>query len=174
MGDNQGSIFPTTKDGYCMATHNGRINGITHVNGWLMRPMVGYGYWSGDYRLFDCTKHSISEITVDNVQSDTTMFVPITEPIGNAWSEQSTSPLYTSASGQARLLNCVWSHSSGSASAHFGNDYHYRSENTIVLGGGDYRDEATAGVFSRHTFYGAGWAGSYDNWGFRAIGYSSL
>ena len=173
MGSTEGSIFPTTQDGYCKTTHNGRINGISHVNGWLWRPMVGYGYWSGQYRLFDCTKHSISEITVDNVQSDTTMFVPITEPIGNAWSEQSTTPLYTSASGQARLLNCVFSHSSGATSATFGNDHHYRSSSPIAVCGGDWSDGASAGVFDRY-YYGYGWGFSGSSWGFRVIGYSPL
>lgn len=173
MDYTQGSVFPTTQEGYCKTTHNGRINGITHVNGWLWRPMVGYGYWSASYRLFDCTKHSISEITVDNVQSDATMFVPITESIGKAWSEQSTTPLYTSASGQARLLNCVFSHSTGSASATFGGDYHTRSSYPIAICGGYWSDGAGAGVFSRSDDYD-GWRSSYSYWGFRVIGYSSL
>lgn len=173
MDTTQGSIFPTTREGYCKTTHNGRINGITHVNGWVWRPMVGYGYWSGAYRLFDCTKHSISEITVDNVDSDTTMFVPVTESIGNAWSEETTTPLYTSASGQARLLNCVFSHSSGNPSATFGNDYHSRSLSPLEYCGGYSTFGANAGVFSRD-YNVSGWAAVDSNGGFRAIGYSSL
>lgn len=172
MSNSAGSIFPSTEDAFCKTTHNGRITGISHVNGWLWRPMVGYGYWSGSYRLFDCTKHSISEITVDNVQSDTTMFVPITEPIGNAWSEQSTTPLYTSASGQARLLNCVFSHSSGAASTTFGNDYHYRGSGPVAVCGGAWGNGAGAGVFDRSD--DNGWGYSSSSWGFRVIGYSPL
>ena len=182
MDAEQGSVFPTTQKGYCKTTHNGRINGITHVNGWLYRPMVGYGYLPnrGD-RLFDCTKHSISEITVDNVESDTTMFVTVTEPVGGAWSEQSTTPLYTSASGQARLLNCVYSHSSGRGSATFGYDNH-RSPylDRIVYCGGDWKEFLRAGVFCRHnTYYGGSedydsWLGSSSDTGFRVIGYSPL
>lgn len=175
MSNSAGSIFPSTEAAYCKTTHNGRITGVSHVNGWLWRPMVGYGYWSGAYRLFDCTKHRISEITADNVQSDATMFVPITEPIGQAWSEQSTTPLYTSASGQARLLNCVFSHSSGAASATFGNDYHYRGSYPIALCGSIWDNGAGAGVFYRsYGSYGRGWGGSDSGWGFRVIGYSPL
>lgn len=167
-----GSVFPTTQEGYCKTTHNGRINGITHVNGWYWHPMVGYGNWALEYRLFDCTKYSISEITVDNVATDTTMFVKITEPIGTAWSEQTTTPLYTSASGQARLLNCIFSHSSGSTSATFGEDNHARRFNPIVLCGGYWGLGAGAGVFCRS--YSSSWASSNAEWGFRVIGYSPL
>ena len=173
MNDTQGSVFPTTQEGYCKTTHNGRINGITHVNGWLWRPTAGFGFWSYNERLFDCTKHSISEITVDNVQSDTTMFVPNTESIGTAWSEQRTTPLYTSDSGQARQLNCVVSHSFDGSSATFGNDYHAEiaSVTSLALCGGFWKNGAAAGVFSRSY---TGWGVSNSGWGFRAIGYSSL
>ena len=179
MGDTQGSAFPTTQEGYCKTTHNGRINGITHVNGWLYRPMVGYGYWGDDFRLFDCTKHSISEINSSNMASDTTMFVPITESIGSAWSEQTATPLYTSASGQARLLNCVFSQSIGSASATFGNDGHDPKSvaagvNVNPLCGGSWDGGAGCGVFLRtHT---GRWesASPAEEFGFRVIGYSSL
>lgn len=173
MNSARGSVFPTTQEGYCKTTHNGRINGITHVNGWLEHPMVGYGYWSGANRLFDCTKHSVSEITTGNVQTDTTMFVPIAYLIGNAWSEESTTPLYTSASGEARRLNCVFSHSSGNTSATFGNDGHNWNSTPIFLCGGDWDYGAGAGVFYRSTD-GGGWYHSTDSWGFRVIGYSPL
>ena len=174
MSITTGSIFPSTEEGYCKTTHNGRLNGITHVNGWLWRPMVGYGYWSDAYRLFDCTKYSLSKITVDNVQSDTTMFVPITEPIGSAWSEQTTTPLYTSTTGQARLLNCVFSHSSGTTSTTFGNDEHLLFEDYITFCGGDWNDTRKAGIFARNNSSNGGWGDSSSAYGFRVIGYSPL
>lgn len=174
MSITTGSIFPSTENAYCKTTHNGRINGITHVNGWLWRPMVGYGYWADSYRLFDCTKYSISEITVDNVQSDTTMFIPITESIGDAWSEQTTTPLYISASGQARLLNCVFSSSSGNASATFGNDEHILFSDFITFCGGDWNDTKKAGIFARNNSSNGGWNDSSSAYGFRVIGYSPL
>lgn len=178
MGEHQGSVFPTTQEGYCKTTHNGRINGITHVSGWLQRPMVGYGYWSSSYRLFDCTKHSISEITVDNVQSDTTMFVPVTETICSAWSEQTATPLFTAASGQARLLNCLFPHSSGTSSATFGHDYINLAAYAMApLCGGKWNEGAGTGVFYRYNRYYneyTGWKGAYRDWGFRVIGYSPL
>ena len=172
MTEAAGSIFPSTEAAYCKTTHNGRINGISHANGWLWRPMVGYGYWAGTFRLFDCTKYSISKITVDNVQSDTTMFVPITEPIGGAWSEQSTTPLYTSASGQARLLNCVFSHSTGAVSTTYGNDWHKRGSDPIAICGCSWIDGSNAGVFARDSHRGWDLMNAY--WGFRVIGYSPL
>lgn len=175
MDAHHGSVFPTTQEGYCKTTHNGRINGITHVNGWLYHPMAGYGYWSDAYRLFDCTKYSISEITVGNVQSNTTMFVPITEPMGTAWSEQTTTPLYTNASGQARLLNCVFSHSSGSTSATFGNDVYTQGKASLEYGGGDWSSGVVVGIFYRGgSPDSAGWDRSLASSGFRVIGYSSL
>ena len=173
----EGSVSPTTQKGYCKTTHNGRINGITHVNGWLWRPMVGFGYWpeSDTVRMFDCTKNSISEVTVDNVDSDTNMFVPVTESIGSEWSEQSNTPLYTSASGQARLLNCVWSHSTGSQSAAFGHDTHHRGSAKLTYCGGSPHDTYEAGVFCRqYSSYGGGWDDSNGFAGFRVIGYSPL
>ena len=174
MGETQGSVFPTTQEGYCKTTHNGRINGITHVNGWLNRPMVCYGYWASAYRLFDCTKYSISKIAVDNVKSDTTMFVPITESIGDSWSEQTTTPLYTSGSGQARLLNCVFSHSTGGRSARFGEDIHHRKKGDVVTCVCHWAEGASAGVFGRFSDYFASWDSTGTQWGFRVIGYSPL
>ena len=173
-GNTQGNVFPTTQVGYCKTTHNGRIVGITHVSSWLFRPMVGYGYWASDYRLFDCTKYSISEISVDNVQSDTTMFVPITEPIGNAWSEQSATPLFTNASGQARQLNCLFSHSTGSTSATFGRDYHERGRGSLSTCGGEWSMGTINGIFYRYGSNYDGWAYRYSGGGFRVIGYSPL
>ena len=175
----QASFFPTTQEGYCKTTHNGRINGITHVNGWLQHPMVGFYYQPGRPRLFDCTKHSISEITVDNVQSDNPMFALVTEPIGNNWSEQTNTPLYTSTSGQARLLNCVLSHSEGASSATFGYDYHNSS--FIDHGSSIAPDQKyifycghsgvqSSGVFSRNS--NSAWGAPLKNCGFRVIGYT--
>lgn len=176
MSATTGSIFPTTDEAYCKTSHNGRINGITHVNGWLWRPMLGYGYWASAYRLFDCTKYSISKITADNVQSDTTMFVPMTETTGGEWGDQTGSPLYTAKSGQARQLNCLFSHTSGTKSATFGNDYHFRTQYPLTVCGGDWSSASDAGIFARGG-YGSGsngWNTAYAYWGFRVIGYSPL
>ena len=171
MSESDVGIFPTTQDGYCKTTHNGRINGISHVNGWLWRYMVGYGYFNASHRVFDCAKHSISEITVDNAQSANVMFVPCTETFGSAWSEQTATPLFTAASGQPRLFNCVFSQSSGAPSANFGNDFLSMGLSLFVTCGGDWRAGGTAGVFARNVAHGGM---SYSGYGFRVIGYSPL
>ena len=177
MSSTDGSVFPSTEEAFCKTTHNGRINGITHVNGWLWRAEVGYGYWGNERRLFDCTKYSILKITTDNVQSDTTMFVPVAETMGNAWSEQSSTPLYTAESGQARLLNCAWSHAFNGSSATFGQDFNYLSSYKATSCGGCWNNTTNSGIFAR----GGGIGGSFSSWdnqsgycGFRVIGYSLL
>lgn len=180
MSDTTGSIFPTTQDGYCKTTHNGRINGITHVNGWLLRIMVGLGYADATNRVFDCTKYSISSIDESNVQTDTTMSLPIREDdFGLGWGLIAGTPLFTELSGTGRLLNCVLpSPASALDSPIFGNDSFLFGDATGCFCGGDFSFGKGAGIFARWDYSNV----ATDNWGtkgsarhgFRVIGYSPL
>ena len=173
-------IFPTTQDGYCKTTHNGRINGITHVNGWLSRPVIGIGVWRGIRRLFDCTTYSINSIDQTNVQTDTIMFSPSNARYGNLWGDGPARSLRTALSGEERLLNCVFPPYDFTASSSlFGQDSLYISSHPLSLVGGTNLEGASAGVFYRRLAVGGGggWqdtneAGSKS--GFRVIGYSPL
>lgn len=177
INSGQGSVFPTTQEGYCKTTHNGRINGITHVNGWLTRPMVGIGAWAGEQRLFDCGRHSISNITTDNVQSDTIMFQRISTGMGGDWAEEANTPLYVWPSGQDRQLNCVCPHSKGNTSSTFGHDFFSLGGNSIMVCGGGGTSGIRAGIFFRDSLHNGGylsWDATGGGSGFRVIGYSTL
>ena len=164
-----GSAFPANRTAYCKTTHNGKIYGITHVNGFLWRPFVGYGYVGGRYQLFDNSKYKISQITSDNCDSNTSMYQAITTNIGDAWSEASDTPLFVDQSGQGRQLNCLFSHSSGTASNLFGLDYHGRGKRSAGFVSGGWNHSSNAGAFERDFNH---WAHSHDDWGFRIVGYA--
>lgn len=170
MSGTTGSVFPTAQTSYCKTTHNGKIYGITHVNGWLERPFVGYGYINagGNYQLFDNSRYKISQITTDNCETNTSMYSPITTSIGDAWSEESDTPLFVDKSGQGRQLNCLFSHSSGNSSSLFGNDDHIRNVHTAGSVGGSWGASQYAGIFARHA---SNWANSGRVFGFRVVGY---
>lgn len=163
-----GSPFPIDQTAYCKTTHNGKIYGITHVNGWLFRPFVGYGYVGGRYQLFDNSRYKISQITSDNCESDTSMYHEITTAIGDNWSEETDTPLFVDKSGQGRQLNCLFSHSSGTASNLFGQDYHSRNTATAEIAGGNWGNKTNAGVFEREFL---SWNGAQSDRGFHVIGY---
>ena len=169
MSGTAGSAFPVDKTAYCKTTHNGKIYGITHVNGWLWRPFVGYGYVGGRYQLFDNSKYKIGQITPKNCDTDTSMYQAITTNIGNAWSEASDTPLFVDQSGQGRQLNCLFSHSSGTASNLFGLDYHYRGSRSAGFVSGGWNHSSLAGIFERDY---NNWTHSHDDWGFRVVGYA--
>lgn len=169
MGDTTGSVFPTVQTAYCKTTHNGKIYGITHVNGWLFRPFVGYGYVGGRYQLFDNSKNRISQITTSNCDSDTSMYHEITTNIGDAWSNDNDTPLYVDKSGQGRQLNCLFSHSSGGVSALFGlANLHFRNTRSAGFAGADCTAGEGANVFGRIS---ANWTNTSSNYGFRVVGY---
>ena len=175
------TTFPTTEEGYCKTTHNGRINGITHVNGWLRRPMVGTGVWGDNHRVFNCTKYSISQITAENMQVETTMHEALEFSLGGErtdWSEQTETPLYVDVSGHRRLFSFVYPCALGAPSTNFGKDYSSNVGTHARVCGGNWKDASNAGIFFRENtgdgLYGYGWDSSYNDWGFRVIGYSTL
>ena len=168
MSQTAGSVFPADQTVYCKTTHNGKVYGITHVNGWLWRPFVGYGYVDNRYQLFDNSSNRISQITPDNCDTDTSMYHEITTAVGDAWSEETDTPLFVDKSGQGRQLNCLFSHSSGNASNLFGQDYHYRGTDSAGFVGGAWDHSSGAGVFGRS---GSDWTGAGNAWGFRVVGY---
>lgn len=171
MSSTTGSAFPTNQTAYCKTTHNGKIYGLAHVNGWLWHIFCGYGYVGGRYQLFDNSKYSITQITAVNCDSDTSMYNAVATPIGSAWSEESDTPLYVDLNGQGRQLNCLFSHSSGSNSNLFGSDYHDRDTYSAAFSCARRDDGTNAGVFSRsHN----NWVANSSNWGFRAVGYPDL
>lgn len=175
----RGDLFPTTLEGYKKTTHNGRINGLTHVNGWLARPMVGFGSLlspRSDY-IFNPTKHSLTEITVENVDfsEDRAVYDTWSLNAGSEWSDSFTTPLYTDKTGAKRLQNCFLPKAGNSPSARFGSDYYdYRAYELMICGGGSTSNTG-AGMFYRNGVNLSGqplyWIEDYPDYGFRAVGY---
>lgn len=178
MTSYEDAVFPNTQQGYCKTTHNGKISGITHVNGWLQRPMVGCGYWNSHMRMFDCTKYSISQITTANVESDDTMYLPYGYDLRpQPWSETNGTPLYTETRGLNHLRNCFNPKhyaSVGLESNTFGCDSNGLANFNPWYAGGYWSDGKKAGIFSRDSTSGYVWNSAHSRNGFRVIGYSPL
>ena len=172
----KGPLFPTTEEGYRKTTHNGRINGITHINGWGFEPQFGF-FWgqSGTYQMFDCTKSSLEKISLQDILRYEFAKVDVDYPLypaNRSWSEQNSTPLYTAISGVDRLKNCVYSHSEGPVSSNFGKDLIGINTPQVWWGNGTTYGEGS-GVFFR--VGGSGWGDNSQHFtGFHVIGYSAL
>lgn len=172
---NQPWLFPNTIEGFKKTTHNGRINGITNVNGWVLRSMCGYNTVRGR-SIFDCTKYSLKELTYNNFMSDTSMHTNFSGTFAEEWADNVKSPLYTAKSGQERLLNCVYPKegAEGSVVHLYGSDYcDDGTRGKLLVCGGSTASKWDAGVFYRHGYGGAASTPTGDV-GFRVIGYSNL
>ena len=174
MSATEGSIFPNTVSGFKASTHNGRINGVAHVNGWLTRPVAGAGYINGAFKCIDGCRGSVSMLTGDDVRNGNSLFVSVGTNQSNEWADTTKTPFFTNKTGLARLLNCFNSNSNRSdpPSELFGTDRHSFHTNQLVKCGGCYTDGTDSGVFFRDDgSHAARWNVGHETLGFRAIGY---
>lgn len=176
MAANMGDAF-VDKSVYAKTTHNGSINGITHVNGWLYQPTVGVsGLGDGNYILKESV--ALKDITSSNV-ADKTLYdkVSFNIPDDYYWGKTNKSPLFREASGEKWALIGAFCDDAGvssqsSAPTEFGKDYHYRNAgNAVSLVGGDWRSGVGAGLFYRGS---ASWSSSSNSYGARLMAYPNV
>lgn len=163
---------------YAKTTHNGSINGITHVNGWLHQGTIGVsGLGDGNYILKESI--ALKDINNSNVESKS-LYDKISTSIasGYYWSMPTKSPLFREASGEKWALIGAFSDDPGlassqsSASTEFGKDYHYRyTGDAVSLVGGNWNSGVVAGLFYRNATY---WSYANGNYGARLMAYPNV
>lgn len=177
MSSNTGDAF-VDESVYAKTTHNGSINGITHVNGWLWQPTIGVsGLGDGNYILKESV--ALKDITSSNVENKSLYDKVSTNiPNGEYWAKTNKSPLFHETSGEKWALIGAFSDDAGvessqsSAASEFGKDYHYRSTGDAVsLVGGVWSYGVSAGLFYRNS---TSWSGSYDSCGARLMAYPNV
>lgn len=157
---------------YAKTTHNGSINGITHVNGWLYQPTIGVsGLGDGNYILKESV--ALKDITSSNVENKSLYDKVSTNiPNGVLWARTNKSPLFHETSGEKWALIGAFSDNTGvdsTGSLEFGKDYHYRSTNSAVSLVGSYWSVGVeAGLFYRNN---ASWSLAGSNYGARLMAY---
>lgn len=173
MSSTGGDAF-VDKSVYAKTTHNGSINGITHVNGWLMQPTIGVsGLNDGNYILKESV--ALKDITSSNVE-DKSLYdkVSFNIPDGYYWGKTNKSPLFHESSGEKWALIGAFTDDAGvdsqsSTPTEFGKDIHSRSTgNAVSLVGGYWNNGVGAGLFSRGY---AVWSSTSDNSGARLMAY---
>lgn len=181
MSSNTGDAF-VDESVYAKTTHNGSINGITHVNGWLWQPTIGVsGLGDGNYILKESV--ALKDITSSNVE-DRSLYdkVSVNIPSGsgsdNRWGAPNKSPLNRAFSGEEWALIGAFSTdassivTSSTASNEFGKDYHMRSAGGAVsLVGGYWGYGVYAGLFYRDYHY---WSRSASYYGARLMAYPNV
>lgn len=157
---------------YAKTTHNGKINGIGNVNGFLWQPRLGtngnYDKWMAEQTALASVTRAGDECTIThNFNSSVTS--------GVKWGDQNMREWYRAQNGDERafcgVVPCKLSKVLAETGdlRYFGGDVFYRySGGTAPLVGGLWNGGASAGVFARS--YGA-WTGSYNSCGVRLAGY---
>lgn len=173
MNSTGGNAF-VDKSVYAKTTHNGSINGITHVNGWLLQPTIGVsGLGDGNYILKESV--ALKDITSSNVENKSLYDkVSFNIPHGYYWGKTNKSSLFRETSGEKWALIGAFSDAAGvdsqsSAPTEFGKDYHYRSTGYAVSSvGGHWSNGVGAGLFSRDY---ASWSYAHYDCGARLMAY---
>ena len=176
MSSNTGDAF-VDESVYAKTTHNGSINGITHVNGWLYQPTIGVsGLNDGNYILKESV--ALKDITSSNVE-DKSLYdkVSFNIPNGYYWGKTNKSPLFHETSGEKWALIGAFSDDAGvasqsSAPTEFGKDYHDRStSHAVSLVGGLWYNGVSAGLFYRYYTY---WSYASNVFGARLMAYPNV
>lgn len=163
---------------FAKTTHNGSINGITHVNGWLWQPTIGVsGLGDGNYILKESV--ALKDITSSNVENKS-LYDKVSTNIPNSryWAKTNKSPLFRETSGEKWALIGAFSDDAGvessqsPAASEFGKDYHYRGTGSAVsLVGGYWGNGVGAGLVCRSY---ASWSSSDNGYGARLMAYPNV
>lgn len=172
MSATSGSAF-VDESVYAKTTHNGSINGITHVNGWLWQLTVGVsGFGDGNYILKESV--ALNDITSSNV-GDKSLYDKVSFDIQNetSWGNPNKSSLFHETSGEKWALIGVYNDANGVSSTgtlEFGEDYHYRSTSyAISYVGSTWSNNKYSGIFCRG--HDGNWSGVYIDVGARFMAY---
>lgn len=174
MSGNTGDAF-VDKSVYAKTTHNGSINGITHVNGWLYQPTIGVsGLGDGNYILKESV--ALKDITSSNVENKSLYDkVSFNIPNNTYWGKTNKSSLFHETSGEKWALIGAFSDDAGvdsTGSLEFGKNYHNRyTGHAVSLVGGYWGNGVGAGLFSRDTTY---WSYSSYYYGARLMAYPNV
>ena len=157
---------------YAKTTHNGSINGITHVNGWLLQPTVGVSGLNDDKCYILKESVALKDITPSNVENKSLYDkVSFNIPPATRWGNTSNSSLFHETSGERWALIGAFTDYYGvsSGTSEFGVDLHYRNTGEAVsLVGGHWDARGGAGLFSRS---GHIWSGGSYFYGVRLMAY---
>ena len=163
-----GKFFPSGAiDCQDRTTHNGKKSGVTHVNGWCNRPVVG----AEDNLLFDPTKRSILEVRPDDAKTSWFSFSKLVSK--NWWGNNENTPFFVEKTGKERAMNCFLpSHAYAiSYLPEFGKDTSGQigAGGSLYFVGGGMSGKEDSGIFFRGHL--DNWTLSSGNSSFRAIGY---
>ena len=174
MSSTTGDMF-VDKSVFAKTTHNGSINGITHINGWLWQPTIGVsGLGDGNYILKESV--ALKDITSSNVE-DISLYDKVSFDIPNSfyWGTPTRSTLFHEASGEKWALNGAFTDEAGlgiTGTSEFGNDYHHRDTGYAVsLVGGHWNNGVDAGLFFRNYH---NWSYSGSSYGARLMAYPNV
>lgn len=174
MNGTGGNAF-VDKSMYAKTTHNGSINGITHVNGWLWQPAIGVsGLNDGNYILKESV--ALKDISYSNIYNKS-LYDKVSTNIPDIclWANTNKSPLFRETSGEKWALIGAFSDNVGVGSfgsLEFGKDYHGRkTSSSLSLVGGYWQSGEGAGIFHRHT---ASWSTPNYHNGARLMAYPNV
>lgn len=161
---------------YAKTTHNGSINGITHVNGWLLAPTIGISHLSdGDYILKESV--ALKDITSSNVENKSLYekaSITIPESGSSYWGNANKSSLFRESSGEKWALIGAFTDMEGKdtsrGTSEFGGDSHTHSNTAKVpLIGGNWAFNFSGGIFCRS--YAQSWSTTHGSYGARLMAY---
>lgn len=153
---------------YPKTTHNGSINGITNVNGWLWQLLIGV--W-GDFTLMLKRSASIYDITYDNVDNKSASYYELQSGISvsKSWSgNKSSLPDLAGNYKNAFGLCPIGENQTPISSNEFGVDEISLLNCSTIIVSGNWSHHKHAGIFQRRSDY---WTRSYNTFGFRAMAY---
>lgn len=157
---------------YAKTTHNGSINGITHVNGWLWQATLGTTVLNGGTHFL---KESVAlkDITMSNVKSESFYErTSIRVPYGGRWGKINKSSLFHEFSGEKWALNgviCDVDGGDSNGSYEFGEDFQsFDISNNVTTVGGNWNGGKNAGIFHR---YFTNWPAADQTCGVRLMAY---
>ena len=154
---------------FAKTTHNGQNCGVCDLSGNKRQVLIG-----GNAGYVYKESLAVHAITTSNYSTTSNYDSVSGISVGGdgLWGNGTSQAFFTESSGSGRALCGVYAKSGATGgTALFGNDYHYTTTNlgAAVTASGDYFHGSGAGVFYRN---GSSWAGSNDNYGFRAAGYA--
>lgn len=145
-----GDVWTQDGDQYIKTTHNGQVNGITNVNGWVYQMVLGA---DSSWQKIMNRDRKLSEVTLDDALADGGVAAPAV-PDNATWGHDTLNqPWYR---GDPHLFGVIpyVSNSSTNPSDIFGDDtFRHIDGYQIAAVGRCYKDGQSAGIFS--TLYGS-------------------